>query len=73
VKINLGGVSGQVCELYSDDTKQRQIHLDDMKVYCLRSDYSELVVLHISVTHIRDAMKYAKFPGQWVLKLTWSL
>src|ERR1700758_1600489 len=62
VKINLRGVSGQVCKLYGDDTKQWRIHLDDMKVYYPRSDYPELVVSHTSVTHIRDAMKYAEFP-----------
>ena len=73
VKINPGGVSGQVCKLYSDDTKQQRMHLDDMKVYCPRSDHPELVVSHTSVTHTHDIMKYARFPRQRVLELTWRL
>jgi RNase H-like domain found in reverse transcriptase/Integrase zinc binding domain len=68
VRINPGGVSGQVCKLYGDGS-ERRIHLDDMKVYCPRSDYPSLIASHVTVTHARETMKYAGFPGQRALNL----
>ena len=69
IKVNPGGVSGMVCKLYGDQSDTRRIHLDDMKVYCPRSQYPELTAAHTTVSHARDAMKFAGFPGQRALDL----
>jgi hypothetical protein len=68
IRINPGSVSGQVCRLYGDGS-ERRIYLDDMKVYCPRSDYPSLIASHITVTHARDTMEYAGFLGQQALNL----
>ncbi|KAI9783265.1 MAG: hypothetical protein M1839_004105 [Geoglossum umbratile] len=56
-------VSRQVCKLYGDGGDTCRTHLDDMKVYCPRSDYPNLVTNFISVMHSRDAMEFAGDPG----------
>jgi hypothetical protein len=70
VKINPGGVSGMVCRLYGDGGDMRRIHLDDMKVYCPRTDYPNLILSNMSVIYSRDAMKFAGYPGQRAVDLT---
>jgi hypothetical protein len=51
VSINPSSISDQVAKIYSDDIK-RKIYLDDIKVYCLRSNYPDLIVSHATVMYI---------------------
>jgi hypothetical protein len=70
VKVNPGGVSGMVSKLYGDQNNLRRIHLDDMKVYCSRSDYPDLITTAATVSYSREAMNHAGFPGQRAVDLT---
>ena len=70
VKINPGGVSGMVCKLYGNQDNLYRIHLDDMKVYCLQSQFQEGIAIPTTVSHSRDTMSCAGFPGQRALDLS---
>jgi hypothetical protein len=59
-----------VCRLYGDGGDMRRIHLDNMKVYYPRTDYSNLIPSNILVIYSRDAMKFAGYLGQHVVDLT---
>ncbi len=69
VQVNPGGVSGMVSKLYGDGSVRR-IHLDDMKVYCPRANYPDLVNTHATVSYAREAMRNAGAVGQRAVDLS---